>query len=101
MLTYSRLQVLTPLSLLINLTVVVVCAIVADPTIGRSKFSFQLNLLTRIGDIIRMHPTSISPRPVIIAVYVLAIYAGQLGYCLLLVLARKEETKVYSLTFQR
>jgi len=38
-------------------------------------------------------PTSISPKPVIIAVYIVVIYVGQIGYCILLVLAKKPETK--------
>lgn len=29
-----------------------------------------------------------------IAVYIVAIWIGQIGYCILLVLAHKEETKV-------
>ncbi|KIK55577.1 hypothetical protein GYMLUDRAFT_175444 [Collybiopsis luxurians FD-317 M1] len=73
-----RLQVLTPLSLLINIAAVIVCSVLVTPS---------------IGDVSRRFPTSISPRPVIIAIYVAAIYAGQLGYCVLIVLARKAETK--------
>lgn len=73
-----RLQVLTPLSLLINIATVVVCSVLVSPSIS--------GISTR-------HPTSISPRPMVIAVYVAAIYVGQIGYCLLLVLARKMETK--------
>ncbi|KAF9029502.1 hypothetical protein BDZ89DRAFT_1065285 [Hymenopellis radicata] len=77
-LSLVRLQVLTPLSLLINLASVVVCQAVVNPSI--SKVSKQ-------------HPTTISPRPSVVAVYVIAIYAGQIGYCLLLVMAKKPETK--------
>ncbi|KAK7460908.1 hypothetical protein VKT23_008836 [Stygiomarasmius scandens] len=73
-----RLQVLTPLSLLINIATIIVCAVLVNPSIS--------GISTR-------HPTSISPRPMVIAVYVAAIYVGQIGYCMLLVLARKEETK--------
>ncbi|KAJ7636049.1 hypothetical protein DFH06DRAFT_1219826 [Mycena polygramma] len=73
-----RLQVLTPLSLLINVATVMVCAVVASPSIGQiSKF----------------YPTSITPRTSVISIYVAAMYLGQIGYCLLLVLARKPETK--------
>ena len=46
------------------------------------------------GGILKRYPSSISPNPAVIAVYVLAIYVGQFGFCLLLVLARKPETKV-------
>jgi hypothetical protein len=73
-----RLQVLTPLSLLINLAVVTVCSTVVKPT---------------LREVARTHNTSISPRPSIIAVYVAAIYLGQIGYCILLVFASKPETK--------
>ncbi|KAF8892992.1 hypothetical protein BD779DRAFT_1508162 [Infundibulicybe gibba] len=71
-----RLQVLTPLSLLINIAVVVVCA--SCPTRGVAKFN----------------PTSISPKPAVIAAYVAVIYIAQVGYCVLLVLASKPETKL-------
>jgi len=73
-----RLQVLMPLSLLINIATVLVCAVIANPS---------------IGGILKRYPSSISPNPAVIAVYVLAIYVGQFGFCLLLVLARKPETK--------
>ncbi|KAJ7594243.1 hypothetical protein C8J56DRAFT_926263 [Mycena floridula] len=73
-----RLQALTPLSLLINIATVVTCAFIPN---------------TSLGQVIKTHPTSISPKAVIIAGYVLATFAGQLGYCVLLVLAKKTETK--------
>ncbi|KAI6040978.1 hypothetical protein EDC04DRAFT_2672390 [Pisolithus marmoratus] len=73
-----RLQVLTPLSLLINIVTVLVCASIVKPT---------------IGDIIKLYPTSITFRPSLLAVYVMVIYLAQVGYCVLLVLARKAETK--------
>lgn len=50
----------------------------------------------RTGGISKLHPTAISPRPSVIAAYVGAIYLGQIGYCLLLVMARKPETKVWT-----
>ncbi|KAJ6610466.1 hypothetical protein B0H10DRAFT_2166051 [Mycena sp. CBHHK59/15] len=74
-----RLQVLTPLSLLINIATVLVCAVVVNPS---------------IRTIAKLYPTSISPKPAVISVYVAAMYLGQIGYCVLLVLARKPETKV-------
>ncbi|KAJ7460601.1 hypothetical protein FB451DRAFT_1140831 [Mycena latifolia] len=73
-----RLQVLTPLSLLINIATVLVCAVVVNPS---------------MRTISKLNPTSISPRPAVISVYVAAMYLGQIGYCVLLVLARKPETK--------
>ncbi|KAG6841266.1 hypothetical protein C0991_000407 [Blastosporella zonata] len=73
-----RLQVLTPISLLINIAALVVSAILTTPT---------------ITEVARLYPTAISPNPPTIAAYVLVIFLGQLGYCLLLVLANKPETK--------
>lgn len=52
------------------------------------------------GEIAQLYPTSISPLPAMIAVYLVAIYICQIGYCLLLVLARKPETKV-CISFKR
>ncbi|KAF8511317.1 hypothetical protein JB92DRAFT_2935233 [Gautieria morchelliformis] len=73
-----RLQVLTPLSLLINIATFMVATFIVSP--GLSTIS-------------KLHPTPISPSPTFVGVYVVAIFAGQIGYCLLLVLASKEETK--------
>ncbi|KAI0943760.1 hypothetical protein AcW1_002845 [Taiwanofungus camphoratus] len=74
-----RLQVLTPLSLLINIATVIVCSVVLHP--GLSQIS-------------ELYPSSIAPDPSLIAIYITAIYIGQIGYCVLLVFARKQETKV-------
>jgi len=73
-----RLQVLTPLSLLKNIVTVLVCSFIVRPS---------------LGDVTRSHPASISPSARAIAIYILAIYVGQVGYCILLVSARKPETK--------
>ena len=75
----NRLQVLTPLSLLINIATFAVATFVVSP--GLSTIS-------------KLHPTPISPSPSLVGIYVIAIFAGQIGYCVLLVLASKEETKV-------
>ena len=45
-----------------------------------------------------MFPSSISPKPLLIATYLLLVYIGQVGYCILLVTARKPETKVRNQT---
>lgn len=79
-----RLQVLTPLSLLINIATVLVCTVLIKPGIAA---------------VTKEYPTSISPSPFLIAIYVCVIYAGQIGYCFLLVLARKPETKVVFYSF--
>jgi len=73
-----RLQVLTPLSLLINIATVLVCTFILHPS---------------LGDVTRSHPASISPSVPAIAAYIFAIYLGQVGYCVLVVFARKSETK--------
>ncbi|KAI0031517.1 hypothetical protein K488DRAFT_51946 [Vararia minispora EC-137] len=73
-----RLQVLTPLSLLANIVTVAVCSFVVHPS---------------LGDITRWHPASISPSVPVVAFYILAIYVLQVGYCLLLVIVTKTETK--------
>ncbi|EIW81671.1 hypothetical protein CONPUDRAFT_122156 [Coniophora puteana RWD-64-598 SS2] len=77
-LSLIRLQVLTPLSVLINIVTVLICTFVVNPSIGR---------------VTAQHPTSISPNIAVVAIYVLVLYVGQIGYCILLVLARKEDTK--------
>jgi len=51
-------------------------------------------VLLRAEDIEKMFPSSISPNPFLIATYLLLVYVGQVGYCILLVTARKPETKV-------
>ncbi|PCH36895.1 hypothetical protein WOLCODRAFT_109337 [Wolfiporia cocos MD-104 SS10] len=73
-----RLQVLTPLSLLINIATVIVCSVVLTPGLGK---------------ISELYPATIAPNPSLIAIFVTLIYIGQIGYCVLLVLARKQETK--------
>ncbi|KAJ6485913.1 hypothetical protein C8R45DRAFT_998377 [Mycena sanguinolenta] len=73
-----RLQVLTPLSLLINIASVLVCAVVVNPS---------------IGTITKIFRTSLTPSFPVISVYIAAMYLGQIGFCVLLVLARKAETK--------
>lgn len=77
-LSLIRLQVLTPLSLLVNIATVLICSLVVSPSIGQ---------------VTKWFPTSISPYPPLIAAYISAIYIGQIGYCFLIVLVRKPETK--------
>ncbi|KAI0267415.1 hypothetical protein BC834DRAFT_871219 [Gloeopeniophorella convolvens] len=73
-----RLQVLTPLSLLINIATLLVCSLILHPS---------------LRGVTHLHPASISPSVPAIAAYILVIYLGQIGYCVLLVIARKVETK--------
>ena len=78
-LSLVRLQVLTPLSLLINIAAVGVCTFVVNPSISQVS---------------HLHPTSITPNAAVIGVYLAVVFLGQIGYCLLLVVASKTETKV-------
>ena len=82
-LSLVRLQVLTPLSLLINIAAVVVCTFVVNPSIAHVS---------------HLHPTSITPNASVIGVYLAVVFLGQIGYCLLLVVASKTETKVCCLS---
>jgi len=75
----TRLQVLTPLSLLINIASVVICATVIKPNLREVSREYV--------------PTSITPKTAMIGTYLFIIYAAQIGYCVLLVLVRKPETK--------
>lgn len=74
-----RLQVLTPLSLLVNIATFVVCTAVISPS---------------LDEVSKLFPVNISPKPWMIAMYGIAIWVGQIGYCMMLVMARKPETKV-------
>jgi hypothetical protein len=76
-----RLQVLTPLSLLINIACVATCAFVAHPSLSA---------------VAKLYPTALTPNVAVIGAYVAAIYVGQIGYCVLLVFTRDAETKVRS-----
>ncbi|KAF8153150.1 hypothetical protein B0H34DRAFT_662501 [Crassisporium funariophilum] len=77
-LSLVRLQVLTPLSLLINIAALTVCAFVVNPS---------------IAGVARLYPTAITPNSGVVGAYVGVIFLGQIGYCLLLVVASKVETK--------
>jgi len=77
-LSLVRLQVLTPLSLLVNIATIVICSIVISPS---------------LDEISQQFPTSITPKSWMIALYIVAIWVAQIGYCIMLVLARKPETK--------
>jgi len=46
-----------------------------------------------IAGVSKLYPTSISPQPAVIGAYLLAVYVCQVGFCVLLVFARKQETK--------
>ena len=77
-LSLVRLQVLTPIALLVNVAAVAVCTFVVHPTIPQ---------------VWRAHPTPLTPNAHVIGAYVAVLYLMQLGYCLLLVTVSKPETK--------
>ena len=89
---------LTPLSLLINITTVMVCTLVIHPNLGTTcTIDVDTGAVSELfcaGDIAQLYPTAISPLPSMIAVYLVALYLAQVGYCVLLVVARNRETKV-------
>jgi len=62
----------------VNITAMLVCSVAVTPG---------------IQDIEKMYPSSISPKPLLVATYLLLVYVGQVGYCILLVMAKKQETK--------
>lgn len=80
-----RLQVLTPVSLLVNIAAVAVCTFVVHPT---------------IPEVWRAHPTPLTPNAHVIGAYVAVLYLMQLGYCLLLLMVSKAETKVWIRIFK-
>lgn len=57
----------------------------------------NLKLLLLLAQVFKDYPTAITPNPYVLGLYVLALNLGQVGYCILLVLAKKPETKVSTL----
>lgn len=94
-----RLQVLTPLSLLINIATVCICAVVTKPTISK----WQTLITTRridhlLGKVIENNVAALSPSPPVLGAYVAVLFLGQIGYCVLLIMASKRETMVWIAT---
>ncbi|CED84874.1 hypothetical protein [Phaffia rhodozyma] len=88
-LKYVRLQIISPLSLLVSI----------GANIFRAKWQ-NVELEPPIDcpgcppvDISRAHPTLFTPLSVMISGYWTVVYALQIGFCLMLVLARSAETK--------
>ncbi|KAG8868778.1 hypothetical protein FRB97_001934 [Tulasnella sp. 331] len=73
-----RLQVATPLSVLINIAVFLCCATVIHPSMSDLSTAF---------------PTTVTPNMGMMSVIWMAIFVGQIGYCILLVLSRMHQTK--------
>ncbi|KAL7415651.1 hypothetical protein BDY24DRAFT_266155 [Mrakia frigida] len=73
-----RLQIVSPLSLLVSIGANLVCSLFIKPS---------------MADISRSHPTLVTPLSLFIGGYWLVVYALQIGLCLILIMARSEETK--------
>ncbi|KAL7422087.1 hypothetical protein Q5752_002730 [Cryptotrichosporon argae] len=73
-----RLQIAVPISVLVSLAANLVCALAIKPG---------------IRGINALQPTLLSPNAAMIGLFWVAIYVLQVGFCLSLLLVRKEETK--------
>ena len=47
-----------------------------------------------LGKVIESNVSALSPSPPVLGTYVAALFLGQIGYCVLLLMASKRETKV-------
>ncbi|KAF8752327.1 Signal peptidase complex catalytic subunit SEC11 [Rhizoctonia solani] len=73
-----RLQVLTPLSVLINVAANLVCALVISPS---------------MADIMDLFPNGMTPKTEMVGFYMTVVYVLLIGFCVLLITARNTETK--------
>lgn len=73
-----RLQVLMPLSVLINVAANLVCALVLSPS---------------MSDIAEQFPTGLTPKTGMVGFYMTAVYVLLIGFCVLLITAGKPQTK--------
>ncbi|EMD37014.1 hypothetical protein CERSUDRAFT_114912 [Gelatoporia subvermispora B] len=73
-----RLQVLTPLSLLLALASFLVCAFVLRPS---------------LADLVHLYPSVLAPNKRVVGVYLALLFVAQIGLCVLLVVARDPHTK--------
>ncbi|KAG9047926.1 hypothetical protein FS837_001182 [Tulasnella sp. UAMH 9824] len=73
-----RLQVLTPLAVLVNIASFLICSIVVKPS---------------MRDLNRAFPTAITPNAGMIAMLWIIVFAGEVLFCMLLVVGRKHHTR--------
>ncbi|KEP49162.1 signal peptidase complex catalytic subunit SEC11 [Rhizoctonia solani 123E] len=73
-----RLQVLTPLSVLINVAANLVCALVISPS---------------MAEIMELFPNGMTPKTEMVGFYMTVVYVLLIGFCVLLITARNPETK--------
>ncbi|PWN52888.1 hypothetical protein IE53DRAFT_384637 [Violaceomyces palustris] len=76
--SHVRIQVLTPLSVLLQLTTMIICSFLVHPSLGS------------VG---RLHPTYMSPNENFILFYWAVLYLLLIGFSTLAVLSRQSETK--------
>ncbi|KAG8950112.1 hypothetical protein FRC04_007966 [Tulasnella sp. 424] len=73
-----RLQVLTPLAVLVNIATFLICSIVVKPS---------------MRDLNRAFPTAVTPNAGMIAMLWIVVFAGEVLFCMLLVGGRKHDTR--------
>jgi hypothetical protein len=74
-----RIQVLTPVSVLVNIATCIICALVINPS---------------MKDISNMFPSTMTPKSTMIGLYWMVVFGMMVFYSLLIVIATKDETKV-------
>lgn len=77
----TKIQVLTPLSILLNVASLAVCSILTP---------------IKLGEINKKHWTQFTPNPAFILAYWAALFLFQIGFAILVVLGQKDFTKVSS-----
>ncbi|KAF8324000.1 hypothetical protein DL93DRAFT_2104407 [Clavulina sp. PMI_390] len=78
LLKHVRLQALTPMAVLINLTATIICALVLTPSTER---------------IAEIYATPFNSQPYMLGLYWLGTSVLLIGYCFILMIATKQETK--------
>jgi len=73
-----RLQILTPISILVSIGANLVASLAINPSLGQINDDYL---------------TIMTPRKVLIGAYWLLLYVLQIGYCIILATVRKQETK--------
>lgn len=75
----TRVQVVTPLSILLNLAALTVCSIIINPG---------------LGEVNKQHVTQFTPNPAFILIYWGVLFLLQIGFTVLAVAGQKELTRV-------
>lgn len=75
----TRIQVITPLAILVNLAALAVCSVLVNPGLGAIN---------------EMHVTQFTPNPAFIALFWAVLFLLQIGFAVLAVAGQKEMTRV-------